>query len=194
MRWRRFTALGYTVLFVDSFAPRGIIERCHSSPADSYVDRVMDAYGGLLYLAARPFVDPERIAVVGYSQGAMVALSAVTLGGVETLFNRHFRTAIAYYPGCWAESGAVSIPTLILIGALDDWTPARECEAMMKRRSGEGAPLRLIVYPGAYHAFNARSLIGRPREVFGHHVEYNEAADTAAWKEMTAALRRAFED
>jgi hypothetical protein len=28
--------------------------------------------------------------------------------------------------------------------------------------------------------------------VFGHHVEYNEAADLAAWDEMTAALRRAF--
>ncbi len=184
--------LGYAILFVDSFAPRGITERCHSAPADPYVDRVMDTYGGLLYLAAQPFVDPDRIAAVGYSQGAMVTLSAVALGGVETLFDRRFRTAIAYYPGCWAEAGAVSVPTLILIGALDDWTPARECEAMMKRRTGEGAPLKLIVYPGAYHAFNARSLIGKPREVFGHHVEYNEAADIAAWRETTAALRQAF--
>jgi hypothetical protein len=107
--------------------------------------------GGLAYLASLPFIDPDRIAVVGYSQGA--------LGGVETLFDRHFRTAIAYYPGCWSETGAVSIPTVILIGALDDWTPARDCEAMIKRRTGQGAPLKLIVYPGAYHAFNARSLI-----------------------------------
>jgi dienelactone hydrolase len=188
----RFTALGYVILYVDSFAPRGITERCHSAPADPFVDRVMDAYGGLLFLAAQPFIDPERIAVVGYSQGAMVALSAVALGGIESLFDRHFRTAIAYYPGCWSDWGRVSIPTLIVIGALDDWTPARACEAMMAQRTGEGAPLRLIVYPGAYHAFNARSLIGRPREVFGHHVEYNEAADTAAWSEMTAALRQAF--
>ena len=188
----RFTALGYAILFVDSFAPRGITERCHEVASSAQVDRVMDAYGGLLYLANRPFVDPDRIAVVGYSQGAMVTLSAISLGGVETLFDRHFRTAIAYYPGCSAEAGSVSIPTLILIGALDDWTPARDCERMMARRTGEGAPLRLIVYPGAYHAFNARSLIGRPHEVFGHHVEYNEAADTAAWGEMTAALRQAF--
>jgi dienelactone hydrolase len=188
----RFTELGYAVLIVDSFGPRGITERCTQARSTSDVDRVADAYGGLLYLARLPFVDADRIAVVGYSQGAMVALSAISLGGIETLFDRHFRTAIAYYPGCWAESGAVSIPTLILIGALDDWTPARDCEAMMARRSGEGAPLKLIVYPGAYHAFNARSLIGRPREVFGHHVEYNEAADAAAWSEVTEALRTAF--
>jgi dienelactone hydrolase len=188
----RFTALGYVLLIVDSFGPRGITERCTAASFREDVDRVMDAYGGLLYLAGLPFVDAERIAVVGYSQGAMVALSAVTLGGIETLFDRHFRAAIAYYPGCWAETGAVSIPTLVLIGALDDWTPARECEAMMKRRSGDGAPLKLVVYPGAYHAFNARSLRGKPREVFGHHVEYNEAADTAAWSEVVAALRAAF--
>jgi len=189
----RFTALGYVVLFVDSFGPRGITERCMPASYDKEdVDRVMDAYGGLLYLAAQPFVDPERIAVVGYSQGAMVALSAVSLGGVETLFDRHFRTAVAYYPGCWSETGAVSIPTLVLIGALDDWTPARACEAMMARRSGEGAPLRLVVYPGAYHAFNARSLRDRPHDLLGHHLEYNEAADTAAWDAMTAALRDAF--
>ena len=190
----RFVALGYVLLIVDSFGPRSITERCTPASFDKEdVDRVMDAYGGLNYLASLPFVDRERIAVVGYSQGAMAALSAVSMGGVETLFDRHFRTAIAYYPGCRSETGAVSIPTLVLIGALDDWTPARDCEAMMARRSGEGAPLRLIVYPGAYHAFNARSLIGRPREVFGgHHVEYNEAADTAAWSELTAALRQAF--
>jgi dienelactone hydrolase len=186
----RFVALGYVLLIVDSFGSRGIAHRCVNT--DDSIDRVMDAYGGLLYLARQSFVDPERIAVVGYSQGAMVALSAVTLGGIETLFDRHFRMAVAYYPGCAAETGAVSVPTLILIGALDDWTPARDCEAMMARRSGEGEPLRLVVYPGAYHAFNARSLIGRPREAFGHHVEYNEAADTAAWSEMTAALRRTF--
>jgi dienelactone hydrolase len=188
----RFVALGYVLLIVDSFGPRGIVERCTAASFKEDVDRVMDAYGGLLYLARQPFVDAERIAVVGYSQGAMVALSAVSMGGVETLFDRHFRTAIAYYPGCWSETGAVSIPTLVLIGALDDWTPARDCEAMMARRSGEGAPLRLVVYPGAYHSFNARSLRDRPREAFGHHVEYNEAADLAAWDEMVAALRQAF--
>jgi dienelactone hydrolase len=188
----RFTALGYAILFVDSFGPRGITELCHSEVAAPYVDRVMDAYGGLRYLASQPFVDPERIAVVGYSQGAMVALSAVALGGIETVADHHFRTAIAYYPGCWSETGAVSIPTLVLIGALDDWTPARECQAMMARRTGDGAPVKLIVYPGTYHAFTARSLIGRPREIFGHHIEYNEAADTAAWSEMTAALHQAF--
>jgi dienelactone hydrolase len=188
----RFVALGYAALIVDSFGPRGVTERCTEFSPGPPVDRVMDAYGGLLYLASLSFVDPERIAVVGYSQGGIVALSAVELGGIETLFERHFRTAIAYYPLCGPYTGAVSIPTLILIGDLDDWTPARDCRDMMARRSGDGAPLRLVVYPGAYHAFNATSLRGKPRTVFGHHVEYNEAADRAALAETFAAFRESF--
>jgi dienelactone hydrolase len=84
------------------------------------------------------------------------------------------------------------VPTLILIGDLDDWTPARVCQAMMTERNGEGAPINLVVYPGAYHGFNAVSLRDKPRSYFGHHLEYNEAADRSALVEMTAALRQAF--
>ncbi|MFI5002208.1 MAG: dienelactone hydrolase family protein [Reyranellales bacterium] len=189
----RFVALGYVLLIVDSFGPRNVKERCTEFGPGPPVDRVMDAYGGLLYLAGSPFIDPDRIAVVGYSQGGMVALSAAALGGIDTLFDRHFRTAIAYYPPCGSLTGSVSIPTLVLIGELDDWTPAQDCRDMMARRTGEGAPLRLVVYSGAYHGFNGTTLRDKPRTFFGHHIEYNEAADQAAWKETVRALRQAFE-
>jgi dienelactone hydrolase len=188
----RFMAEGYALLFVDSFKPRGVTERCHSAASDEAVDRVMDAYGGLNYLAGLPFIDPSRIALVGYSQGAIVALSIVASDGIDALVDRHFKAAIAYYPSCISSRGAVSIPTLILIGALDDWTPARDCEAMLARRSGEGAPLRLVVYPSAHHGFDIGTLRGQPRTYDGHHVEYNEAADRAAWNETAAALHAAF--
>jgi dienelactone hydrolase len=62
---------------------------------------------------------------------------------------------------------------------------------MMARRSGEGASLRLVVYPGAYHAFNAQR--EKPETFFGHRLEYNEAADREASEETMAALRQAFE-
>jgi dienelactone hydrolase len=32
-----------------------------------------------------------------------------------------------------------------------------------------------VVYPGAYHAFDANSL-GTPIQQLGHHLEYNQAA------------------
>jgi dienelactone hydrolase len=184
----RFTALGYAMLTVDSFGPRGVKQRCLVEEGPP-VDRVMDAYGALLYLAGQPFIDPDRIALLGYSQGAMVALSAVELHGIGTLFDRHFRAVVAYYPYC-TNALALSAPTLILIGARDDWIPAEACRRDMARRSGEGAPVKLVVYPAAYHAFNFRR--ARPIEFLGHHIEYDEAATAAAWTEATAALRDAF--
>jgi dienelactone hydrolase len=93
---------------------------------------------------------------------------------------------------CTERTGAVVVPTLVLIGELDDWTPAKDCREMMARRSGEGASLRLVVYPGASHAFDAASLRDKPRTLLGHHLEYNEAAERAAWTETVAALRQAF--
>ena len=150
----------------------------------------MDAYGALLYLAGQPFIDAERIAIVGYSRGADVALSAVGFDGVERLFDRTFRAAIAYYPFCQRqEDTAVSVPTLILVGELDDWNFARDCRDIMARRKGIGAPMRLVVLPDAHHSFNLKL---PPRSHYGHHLEYNEAADRAAWSETVAALRAAF--
>lgn len=185
-----YVALGYALLIVDSFGPRGIAQACAADGVPA--DRIMDAYGALLYLASLPFIDPHRIAVVGYSQGAGIALEAVKLEGIETQFDRRFRAAVAYYPLCADSYGAVSVPAVILIGELDDWTPPRNCQDMMAKRSGEGATLRLVVYPGAYHAFNSRRLRGKPEVFFGHRQEYNEAAGQAAWGEELAALRNAF--
>lgn len=188
----RYVGLGYALLIVDSFGPRGISQRCNFE-SGRVPDRLMDAYGALLYLAALPFIDLRRISLVGYSQGAEVALSAVQLGGIEAQFSVRFRSAIAYYPTCPRSLAAVAAPTLIQIGELDDWTPAHACQEMMDHRSGEGAPMRLIVYPGAYHAFTVRSPNGAPRMYFGHRLEYNEAAARAAGQETINFLQQALQ-
>ena len=182
---QKLVALGYVVLAVDSFGPRGVRHRC-AEEVGVPVDRVMDAYGALQYLAGRADIEADRVAVLGYSQGAMTAISAVTRGGVETLFERHFKAAVAYYPGC--DNTEVAAPTLILIGALDEWTPTRNCREMIARQSSTGAPVELFVYPGAYHAFNFPR--DRPVEYYGHRIDYKEAADRAAWSETTRFLRQ----
>jgi dienelactone hydrolase len=55
-------------------------------------------------------------------------------------------------------------------------------------RRREGTPIKLIVYPGAYHAFDSPAL-KTPKELFGHRLEYNQAA-----AQQSAAALRAFLD
>ena len=73
--------------------------------------------------------------------------------------------------------------TLILVGELDDWTPAVECRNLaegrddwgISRRKGMGVPIELTVYPGAYHDFDVPSF-ATPGQFLGHHLEFNQAA------------------
>ena len=181
----RFTALGYAVLAVDSFGSRGIRTACWGVS----IDVMMDAYGALQYLADQPFIDPRRVALAGYSYGANVTLAAVAFDGPERLFDQRFAAAVAYYPDCNQEAGTVSVPTLILAGEADEWTPARLCRGMMSRRPALGAELRLVVYPGAKHGFNLKL---EPRSLYGYRLEYNAEADNAAWNQVTELLRDVF--
>jgi dienelactone hydrolase len=183
----RFTAQGYALLAVDSFGARGIDGGC--SGGGSSVDVVMDAYGALNRLASLPFIDANRIALVGYSNGATVTLMAVAFDGVERLFDHRFQAAIAYYPFCSGQSPEVSAPTLILMGERDEWTPARDCRALLARHKKLGGELRLVVYPEARHGFNLEL---EPRRSFGYPLEYDATASKAAWTESAAFLRRAF--
>jgi dienelactone hydrolase len=72
----------------------------------------------------------------------------------------------------------MTVPTLILVGELDDWTPALECRNMaegrddygVSRSKAEGVPIRLIVYPGAYHSFDVPAF-RTGVQYFGHHLE-----------------------
>jgi hypothetical protein len=50
---------------------------------------------------------------------------------VQTQFDRQFRAAIAYYPGCEISLTAVSAPALVLVGELDETAPARNRHEMM---------------------------------------------------------------
>ncbi len=194
----RLAGWGYVVLTVDSFTTRGVRQACTGDPAPPMADSIGalvfqsrrgDAAGALAWLSRQPFVDARRIAVIGFSQGAITTLAAVGRHDAalfEHEGDRTFKAAVAFYPACPAD-GTMTVPTLILAGELDDWTPVTTCSAMMAGRTGAGSPVRLIIYPGAYHAFDVVSL--QPGRVsFGHHVEYNAVAAEQASDEVRQFL------
>src|SRR5262245_1770721 len=66
---------GYVILLVDSFATRGIEQACTGGSFFARAGkRPSDAYGALAFLARQSFVDPQRVAAVGFSQGGWATL------------------------------------------------------------------------------------------------------------------------
>ena len=185
---------GYVALSVDSYGPRHVPHSCQV-PDLGPADRAIDAYGALEFLSHRPFVDSTRVALMGFSAGARIVLWDVEQGFFERASVRKFRAAIAFYPLCRLSTGKMTLPTLILIGELDDWTPAEECRAMvagrsdwlMSRNPGDANLVQLIVYPGTFHAFD-KPIYAHGQSVFGHWLKYNEGAVRDARQQIRVFL------
>lgn len=176
---------GYVALAADSLGGMNV---CLRAGGNGSIAEAFDAYAALDWLARQDFVDPDRIAVLGFSMGGIAALDDVEagVGALEKAEKRHFRAAVAYYPCTRYGAGVMTVPTLIFVGDKDDWTPATWCREMMARRAGKGAPVTLIVYPGATHAFNVP---GQTREYLGHHLAYDPQATADAWRQVRDFLQ-----
>src|SRR5262249_49370577 len=103
---------------------------------------------------------------LGGSGGAIPPLGAVRPRAMPHDGQPDFRSAVAFYPGCrrlGTLAWSARVPTLILIGRADDWTPAAACEQMVAGARGRTAPAPIVVYPGAYHEFHRPEAPGRAR-------------------------------
>ncbi|MCF6120362.1 prolyl oligopeptidase family serine peptidase [Mesorhizobium muleiense] len=145
------------------------------------------AYGALEFLTTLGFVDSRRVALMGFSAGGIAVLQAVQLGAAEALMKQKFQAAIAYYPSCSVTSGEMAVPTLILVGERDDWTPASACRKMMERRSGKGTPPNSSSTrtPRTHSdAENLKTAISS----FGHFLRYNELAANRSFQDSHVFL------
>lgn len=192
---------GYAVLFPDSFNPRGYREICTFAPADRPIrprHRTADTAAAVGWLAAQPFIDAARIALLGWSHGGSTTLLAIEQGG-KPILEPAPKLAIAFYPGCRQATDrpgyAPAIPLTILIGSADDWTPAAPCRTLADKH-----PIRLIEYAGAVHGFDSPNTPRRTRTDVtgpvegqkGVQVGTDPVARAAAIAEVRAILASAF--
>jgi dienelactone hydrolase len=151
---------GYATFVLDSFRGRGIAEVCTDSARLTPAQRIPDAYGALRLLAANRNIDPNRIALMGFSHGGALTMLASTAWAKETYApagQPAFRAFFPFYPNCNAEfpeRERVSAPLRIHAGELDNWTPAAPCAALAKALKASGQDVEISVYPGAHHAFD----------------------------------------
>jgi dienelactone hydrolase len=136
-------------------------------------DRPKDAYAALQYLQGLPFVQADRVGLMGWSQGGGVVLLSIndkSIGRPSDLLHG-FKAAVSFYPGACSErlqskpftevepgSWTTPVPLLLLFGEADTWTPFPPCEAFITAAQARGNPVELKRYPAAVHAFDAPNL------------------------------------
>ncbi len=154
---------GFVVIFPDSYSSRGVGPQCtvQRRPVRPDRERLADANAARSWLQHQKFVQADRVGLLGWSHGAIAALWTVRPNSAPKDSLPDFRAAIALYPGCRRlndTAWSARIPTLILLGASDDWVRARDCEQMVAEARGRSAMATIVKYRGAYHYFDRANL------------------------------------
>lgn len=166
----RWVGQGHAVLLPDSFGSRGLGSQC--GVADRQVrpgrERVSDVEAARAFLQGRADIRPDRITLVGWSNGGSTVLYALSPRRRPADGRPDFHQAVAFYPGCrtpLARGLAPRRPLTILIGEADNWTPVAPCRDFAAMARAAGARVDLVTYPGAFHGFDDPA--SRPRERSG---------------------------
>ena len=175
-------AQGYLVLFADYFGRRGLVG---CGPAISHVDAGKDVVAAALWLKSEASVDVARIATIGWSFGGAAVLAALAEHREEQL---GFSRAVVYYPVCrGVRAWKAETPVLMLLAGADDVAPGKACQDAV-RLNAKPETARIVVYPGAQHAFDVSELPPRMRYGFGT-IGYQPQAAAAAWAETERFLK-----
>jgi dienelactone hydrolase len=174
----RLTSWGYVTFRVDSHGPRGDPSVCIKLLAVPPWTRAQDAHDAKAYLANFPFVDTNRIAVMGSGTGAWAALYAVNKSTAIEDRGEPFQAAVALYPLCSVENFEPEAEIMVLIGEVSEFFPAEKCSEMMKNK--EVAPyMTLKIYPGAKFGFDME-MADKIKTMGDKTVKYDPAASADA--------------
>ena len=148
------------------------------------------AHGGVIMVGA----------YVGYF--ALTALNvpflpAFLLCGVGSGLLAVIIERLVYSPLRKRHADLGTVPLLLQIGALDDWTPAPPCEALVQQlRARPGTDVELHVYPDSYHGFDGTAPVRLRTDVpngnsgRGVHLGGNPPARAQALQALDAFWRR----
>lgn len=200
----RLAAAGFVVLFPDSFGSRGLSSQCsvRQRSVRTARERVADATAARRWLQSQKWVVANRVSLLGWQNGGGAALWSVRRHARPGPEGGHdFRSAVALYPGCRTlrqTEWSARVPTLVLVGAKDDWGPASVCEQMVASARGRSAQAQIVVYPGAYAEFDhpdkpVRQVSGLAFSADGSgraHLGTNPAARADAIKRVPEWLAR----
>jgi dienelactone hydrolase len=157
---KEINALGAAVFILDSFSGRGITSTVTDQTQLDSLAMMTDAYRALALLAKHPRIDPARIAVMGFSKGAMTAVYSAGIR-FENLYSPagpRFAAHIGLYTPCNTtfrdDEKTDGTPIRLFHGTPDDWVAVAPCRDYVARLKQAGADVTLTKYPGAWHAYD----------------------------------------
>jgi dienelactone hydrolase len=158
--------MGVAVFILDSFSGRGLFKINNDQGKLGRLAMIADAYRALDVLAKHKRVDPERIAIMGFSRGGQVTLNSSferfwKLQGTGS--GNEFAGYLAFYPSCGTrfieDEKVVNKPIHIFHGSDDDYNPVEPCRRYVERVRKRGKNIVLHEYAGAYHVFDYKKLV-----------------------------------
>lgn len=203
----RLTKEGYVALLVESNTARGITRNCSNQPAIKLDQQMVDAAAALEHLRRLTIVMGDRLAVLGFSFGGMVALrmASATYQKDMAFGPRGLKAVASFYPWCDRNGRGydsrdivtdgippdIVTPTMLFAGGKDDESLPQPCIENVERVRSRGRPISLKLYPNATHGFDMRNygLEGR-RNPQGYFYRYDPDATANSWREVNAFFAR----
>ena len=157
---------GFATFVIDSFTGRGITNTITDQSQLSSYAMMNDAFAALAVLGKHPRIDPEKIAVMGFSKGAIPSLYA-SMNRFQSAYapeGASFAAYVGFYTPCntaLIDDEKVSAkPIRLYHGVADDWVPIGPCRDYVARLKKAGANINLVEYSGATHAFDIQTIPG----------------------------------
>ena len=154
-----FNNLGIAVLDVQSFKSRGIDDQWEYIVSEEAA--TIDLYAALDKISKDSRIDKNRIAVMGFSYGAMAVVNTHQQFFIDIIKPKNkFMAHISYYPWCYLYKNikTVKAPLYIFIGEKDRLTPYEYCEDYSKKVKEGGGNVTLKIFPEATHRFEWEKL------------------------------------
>jgi dienelactone hydrolase len=160
-RWaRELHAIGVAAFIVDCFTGRGIAETVTDQTRLGALTMIIDAYRALDHLAEHRNIDPNRIALMGFSKGGFATIYAA-MTRFQKMYGptkASFAAYIPFYPACSTkyleDEITVDAPIRIFHGSADDYVPVDPCRKYVARLRAAGRNVELTEFPGAHHVFD----------------------------------------
>ncbi len=132
------------------------------------ITRIADGYGALELLSKHPRIDPKRIGCIGMSLGGRGCLY-LNVKRFQKMWGTpglEFAASVPMYPPCnviFKEDDEITdTPIRIHVGELDTYFPFDSCVDYVKRLRAKGKDVKIKVYPGVHHSFEAKRLVKLP--------------------------------